>query len=310
MHRTQRSRSSTLWAPRLGRVRTPHRFSKGHGTGNDFVVLPDPDGELDLDEATVAAICDRRFGIGADGVLRVVRTERASQAPDIEVVAAPGAPEWFMDYRNADGSVAAMCGNGIRVYARFLIDRGLAAPGRVEILTRGGVRSVDVPRDGDIAVDMGPPDRDSFPERTAVSLAGRAMAAHGIGMPNPHAVVLVKSLSALPDRIDELDVDHADFPDGANVEFVSVISAAEPAIRLRVVERGVGETLSCGTGACAAAVVAAQVNGLPTDRPMRVEVPGGSLMIEPTAVGSVRMTGPAELVADGTFRPDWIGGRR
>src|SRR5262245_10439805 len=108
------------------------RFAKGHGTGNDFVVLPDNDDRLDLDAELVRALCDRRAGIGADGVLRVVRTRAASG----------GGPSWFMDYRNADGSVAEMCGNGIRVFARYLVDHGLAVGPEVAVATRAGTRVV------------------------------------------------------------------------------------------------------------------------------------------------------------------------
>lgn len=106
------------------------RFVKGHGTENDFVILPDPDGALDLTGPMVAALCDRRAGIGGDGVLRVVRTKA--------VAGLPGDAEWFMDYRNVDGSIAEMCGNGARVFARYLVDSGLAAPGEFDIATRGG----------------------------------------------------------------------------------------------------------------------------------------------------------------------------
>src|SRR4051794_36643942 len=126
------------------------RFVKGHGTRNDFVVLPDLDDELELSDDDVRALCDRRGGIGADGILRVVRTEGTAD---------DGGAPWFMDYRNADGSVAEMCGNGIRVFGRFLVDSGLAEPGRVLVGTRDGVKKLDVPASGDVTVGMGAPQR-------------------------------------------------------------------------------------------------------------------------------------------------------
>ncbi len=279
-------------------------FTKGHGTGNDFVIVSDPDGALDLSANLVRALCDRHFGIGGDGVLRVVRTERATQAPDFSVVAESGGPEWFMDYRNADGSLAQMCGNGIRVFARFLVDRGLARPGRMDIGTRGGIRVVHVPPGGDISVDMGAPD-DSFPDRVRVLLAGRTYEAHGLGMPNPHAVVTMDSLAVLPEQLPEPQVDEVDFPEGVNVEFVEVLEEGR-AIRMRVYERGAAETMSCGTGACAAAVVMARRWGLRAEEPIRVEVAGGSLDISLVPGGSVRMSGPAELVADGRMSAAWL----
>src|ERR1051325_3811085 len=123
------------------------RFVKGHGTENDFVIVPDPDGELEITPERVALICDRRAGIGADGLLRVVRAKAAG---------GDGA-EWFMDYRNSDGSVAEMCGNGVRVFARYLVESGLAEPGEWPLATRSGPRLVTVGREGDVRVDMGPP---------------------------------------------------------------------------------------------------------------------------------------------------------
>lgn len=282
------------------------RFTKGHGTGNDFVVVPDPEGALELTGDHVRALCHRRFGIGGDGVLRVVRTERAAQAPDIDVVAEPGGPEWFMDYRNADGTLAQMCGNGIRVFARYLVDRRLADPGRLHIATRGGVRVVTVPEVGDITVDMGAPVVEGYPQESSIGLAGRHYTARGVGMPNPHAVVLLPSLTDLPADLPapEIDADH--FPDGANVEFVAVLPPDQHRIAMRVYERGSAETLSCGTGACAAAVVAAQAVPELAAGPIRVEVPGGVLTVAFTPGGSVTMTGPAELVADGTVRREWL----
>ncbi|MDQ1305011.1 MAG: diaminopimelate epimerase [Actinomycetota bacterium] len=280
-------------------------FSKGHGTGNDFVLLPDPDGLLDIGTEQVKAVCDRHFGIGADGVLRVVRSERTQEG----AAHGRGAPEWFMDYRNADGSLALMCGNGIRVFARFLVDSGLASPGSHEILTRGGVRRVEVGAGGDIGVDMGAVTREGYHGVVTVTLAGACWSGRGLGMPNPHAVVIVDDLEALPTRLPEPEVGPASmYPDGVNVEFVQVLAsvAGGPAhIRMRVHERGSAETLSCGTGACAAGVVAAERLGLPVDSDIRVEVPGGTLVVARRPGDRVHLAGPAELVADGVIRADW-----
>lgn len=278
-------------------------FAKGHGTGNDFVLLPDPDGELELTAADVARICDRRFGVGGDGVLRVVRTERATTAPDGDVRAYPGAPTWFMDYRNADGSVAEMCGNGIRVFARYLRERGWIAAGRSEIATRGGVKIVEVPDAGDITVDMGPANNDGYPSEVALSVGGRSYVAQPWTMDNPNAVVFVDSLASLPEQLATPELPVAVYPAGANVEFVEI--TGDRSVRMRVVERGVGETLSCGTGACAVAVAVAQKLGVPAGEEMTVAVPGGHLRISITSAGSVLMSGPAEIVAHGQFDERW-----
>jgi len=278
-------------------------FAKGHGTGNDFVLLPDPDGKLDLAASDVARICDRRFGIGGDGVLRVVRTERAAVAPDSDVAAYPGSPMWFMDYRNADGSIAEMCGNGVRVFARYLRQRGWIAAGRQEIATRDGVKVVEVADSGDITVDMGPASSAGFPERVSLRLAGREYVGQPLSLPNPHAVVFLESLAELPATLDTPELPGEVYPDGANVEFVEITGPR--AARMRVVERGVGETLSCGTGACAVAVAVAQRLEVPTGEDLLIMVPGGELRITITAAGSVLMSGPAEIVAHGRFDEHW-----
>jgi diaminopimelate epimerase len=251
-------------------------FVKGQGTENDFVVLPAYDSDLTAD--TVRALCDRRAGIGADGVLRVVRD----------------GDTFFMDYRNADGSIAETCGNGIRVFARYLVTAGLAPAGELDIDTRSGVRHVTVPADGgDITVDMG---RASRLEDAEVSVGSSSWKAVGWSMGNPHLVVL----DAAP--IDELDltvapeVDPASsFPDGVNVELLEPVG--ERHVRMRVHERGVGETRSCGTGACAAAVAAMDAAGERAS--YVVDVPGGRLVVEWREDGTVLMTGPAVLVASG-----------
>jgi diaminopimelate epimerase len=253
------------------------RFVKGHGTENDFVLLPDGDGELDED--LVRALCDRRAGIGADGVLRVERRD--------------GDPAWFMDYRNADGSLAQMCGNGIRVFARYLVDAGLAPAGVLRIGTRAGVRTVDVPPAGDVTVDMGPP---VAPE-AAPFVDGRPGTA--VSMGNPHVVVELPDLDALAalDLTAPPDVRPA-LPEGQNVEFV--VRRGPRHLAMRVHERGVGETRSCGTGVCAAVVaVVAWSDGVGLDEPWRVDVPGGSLAVTWTGAGPVLLSGPAVLVARG-----------
>ena len=268
------------------------RVLKGHGTGNDFVLLPDLDGDLDLTDEMVQALCDRRFGIGADGVLRVVRSA-ACDDPD-----AAGA-EFFMDYRNADGSSAQMCGNGIRVFARFLAEEGLADPAGMDIATRGGVLHVRRLESGEYAVGMGA--ATGMEAIASVMVGNRSYPATGVHVPNPHAVVFVTSVSAAGplDRAPEVSPEHL-FPEGVNVEFVEQIAPGH--VRMRVHERGVGETLSCGTGACAVAWAVRRRGDAPER--IRVDVPGGTLHVEERD-GELDLIGPAVIVADGMLEADW-----
>ncbi len=263
-------------------------FAKGHGTGNDFVVLPDLEATLDLSASTVRALCDRRTGIGADGVLRVVREESM----------------FFMDYRNADGSLAQMCGNGIRVFARYLIDHGLAPAGTVPIATRGGVIEVLCPVEGAIEVAMGVPTVPVARAAPVVTIGERSWAATPVQVPNPHAVVFVDDLAEAGDLREPPEVaPRAVFPDGVNVEFVR--SVADRHIAMRVFERGVGETRSCGTGACAAAWAFGRQQGEPAAGTVRVDVPGGTLHVRESDDGSLVLIGPAVIVAEGTIDPRW-----
>ncbi|MGQ0464297.1 MAG: diaminopimelate epimerase [Sporichthyaceae bacterium] len=277
-------------------------FLKGHGTENDFVLLPDVEGRLKLEAADVAAICDRRAGIGADGILRVVRT--ADEPDAAEWAGQAGEPashpqaEWFMDYRNADGSIAEMCGNGIRVFARYLVDYGLAAPGRFPIATRGGVRIVECGTDGPVTVDMGAAVLPDLGPVT-VRVGDRSWPASAVYMPNPHAVVVVEDVADAGDLLAAPVVEPSTaYPEGVNVEFIRVLDPAH--LQLRVHERGSGETRSCGTGVCAA-VVAAQLSGHLGPGVVDVDVPGGRLQIEVLADGTVLMTGPAVFVASGEW---------
>ncbi|MDQ1648885.1 MAG: diaminopimelate epimerase [Frankiaceae bacterium] len=268
-------------------------FVKGHGTGNDFVVLPDADGLLDLTPALIRRLCDRRFGIGGDGVLRVVRSKHVPEAPGADADAR--LTEWFMDYHNADGSIAEMCGNGVRVYARFLVASGWAQPGELVLATRGGHKTVEVGADGDVRVDMGPPE---VLGSASARFGDREVVGCAVSMGNPHLATRVADVEELR-RLDltaPVVGDPDVFPTGVNLEFV--VEAADSALEMRVHERGVGETLSCGTGACAVAVAAMGAPG-----PAReVRVPGGRLLVEWTE-HSVFLSGPAELVAEG----HWCG---
>lgn len=268
---------------------------KGHGTGNDFILLPDLDGQIELTAEMAADLCDRRFGIGGDGVLRIVRSA-ADDDP-----AATGA-EIFMDYRNSDGSTAQMCGNGIRVFAAYLVEQGLADPSGMDIATRGGVRHVVRRDDGLYDVAMGP--AQEIPGVPSVAVGRMAFPASAIAMPNPHAVVFVGSLDAAGPLDDPPDVSpDGFFPEGVNVEFVQEIAPGH--IAMRAHERGSGETLSCGTGACAAAYVARRRPGAQHDGPTRVDVPGGTLLVDEADDG-MHLIGPAEIVAEGALSPDWV----
>jgi diaminopimelate epimerase len=275
------------------------RFVKGHGTQNDFLVLPDLDGAVQLPAAAVAALCDRHAGIGADGILRVVRAENDPDSKDMA-----GEAEFFMDYRNADGSVAEMCGNGIRVFHQYLLSVGLVEPDAA-VATRGGIRRVRSRGDGNVAVTMGLPrfltDR---PIATAAHSVPRPGAA--LEMPNPHVVVTLDTLdelAALDLRTPPL-VDPP-LPHGQNVEFT--VRVAPHHLQMRVHERGVGETRSCGTGICAAAVAAAADDGTGADgASWRVDVPGGTCTVVWRPDGEVELSGPAVLVAAVDVDDAWL----
>jgi diaminopimelate epimerase len=262
------------------------RFLKGHSTENDFVILPDPDDSLQLTPSLVAALCDRRAGIGADGVLRVVRSKALGRDDDAE---------WFMDYRNADGSVAEMCGNGIRVFARYLVDAGLVAPGELRVATRAGVRGVRLGASGDVTVDMGAPE--VLGEGRAV-LAGRSVAGLRVSMGNPHLACAVGEPVAGLDLTRAPEVDDAVFPDGVNVELYRPLGDGR--VEMRVYERGSGETRSCGTGAVATAVAVAHAEGL-AEGTWEIAVPGGVVTVILDGTTSF-LRGPAVLVAEGDVR--------
>jgi diaminopimelate epimerase len=277
-------------------------FAKGHGTGNDFIVLPNLDGALEVTPQHVRALCDRRRGIGADGVLVVARTVQNSEVADQADIA-----PLFMDYRNSDGSAAQMCGNGMRVFAAYLLENDLIDREPLQIATRGGARRVAVGPDSTVRVDMGAP---TFLDREDIRVAPAAtpqdaLPASGVLMPNPHAVVWVHDLSSAGDlRVAPTVTPAEAYPEGVNVEFVRRISAGH--IQMRVFERGVGETLSCGTGAGAAAVATARAAGNERDGSrMRVEVPGGEVAVTWHADGSVELDGPAQIVARGTIDQRW-----
>jgi len=279
-------------------------FTKGHGTGNDFVVIPDPDGELELTDDQVAVLCDRRFGIGADGILRVVRSTAIDEGSD----AASAGAEWFMDYRNADGSKAEMCGNGIRVFARYLADAGWAGLDDSPVLigTRAGVKSV-IRSDLGFEADLGTWRVE--PDDVLVRARGLGVPRPGLGIDvgNPHIVVALSNA----EELEALELTsrpqlHPEPPRGANIEFVvpsdPLVRDGVGSIRMRVFERGVGETLSCGTGVAAAALAVRHWAGQAAPDRWTVEVPGGTLGVRMLRVRGdlhVLLSGPATLVYSG-----------
>ncbi len=276
------------------------RFTKMHGLGNDFIVADDRDVIWDLEPDAVAWLCDRHFGVGADGLMLV----RPASVPDAD---------HLMLFHNADGSPAEMCGNGIRCFAKFLADRDLVTGDRVRVQTIGGVRTVELIRDdgGSVVsarVDMGEPVLE--PSLIPVDLPGAqvfecpldtpegTVRITAVSMGNPHAVIWVDDVDEAPvGIIGPLVESHPVFPKKTNVEFAQ-LSDEPNTIRLRVWERGVGETLACGTGACAAAVTS--VLSCRTDRTVAVELPGGELEVTWSEAGPVLLAGPAEEVFAGS----------
>jgi len=268
-------------------------FAKGHGTRNDFVLLLDPSGELELSPAHIRFLCDRRVGVGADGILRAVRAEAVPEWDG------PG-DQWFMDYRNADGSIAEMCGNGLRVFLRHLAEQGLVdATERVPVATRAGARTGWFLPDGRVAVTMG---RVQLGEQVEVRLGEQSWPARAVSVGNPHAVSVLRSaqsLSGLELQSAPIAVPAEVFPAGANFEFV--VSSGPGDISMRVYERGVGETASCGTGVVAAAAAAGG------SEHCRVRVRGGELEVDLSGEEAV-LIGPAVIVAHGVVDwPDELG---
>ncbi|MCA5893178.1 diaminopimelate epimerase [Isoptericola sp. NEAU-Y5] len=302
------------------------RFTKGHGTKNDFVLLADTRGDLELGAEQVRLLADRRAGIGGDGVIRLAPTAavaRAGERVADEVLAAEPEAIWFMDYRNADGSVAQMCGNGVRVFAAFAESLGLADlsdGGELALGTRAGVRRVRKDAHGWYAVDMGPwslpggdaAARDGLDAQVLAAGWSTPRPALSVDLGNPHTVV------ALPDEesLAGLDLTVAPRvepvpPEGTNVELVVPLEEVTGAdgrpvgrLRMRVHERGVGETQSCGTGACAAALAVRTwalhgAGDVPVPDVWSVEVPGGEVRVSLLPGGHVELAGPAELVFSG-----------
>ena len=281
----------------------PMRFAKGHGTENDFVILLDPDGSAGLTAALTARLCDRRAGIGADGVLRAVRAAACGIATggEPEPASRGGEPEWFMDYRNADGSVAEMCGNGIRVFARYLARHGLAPGPEFAVATRSGPREVRLGASGEITVEMGSV---AVLGPGGAVIAGQAYPGLRVSVGNPHLACLVDGPVAGLDLSEAPKLDPGEFPEGGNVELVRMTGPAS--VAMRVYERGSGETRSCGTGAVAAATAAAAASGR-GDGTWAVRVPGGDLTVTLEA-GRAWLTGPAVIVAEGELDPAWLAG--
>jgi diaminopimelate epimerase len=270
-------------------------FSKMHGLGNDFVIIDAVRQSVNLSPEEIRLLADRHFGVGCDQVLLV---ERAARAP--------------ADFRyrifNSDGSEAEQCGNGARCFTRFVLDQGLTSKKSLALETRGGMVLTRLEDDGEVTVQMAIPDFDPaavpfVAERAAavyaVEVNGEVIELQVVSMGNPHAVLLVDDVSTAPvQRLGPLLERHERFPRRVNVGFMQVID--DTRIRLRVYERGVGETLACGSGACAA-VAAGRQRGLLAERVL-VELPGGRLSVRWPGPGQpVELTGPATEVYEGTI---------
>lgn len=251
----------------------------GHGTENDFVLIFDPNDELEISPYICAKICNRDSGIGADGLIRIIKKSG----------------DWFMDYRNSDGSIAEMCGNGIRVMARYLVDRGEQSSGIFPIATRDGKKFLSVPAEGDITVNMG--QISHIESDVKVFANGRTWPAYKVEIGNPHAVSFVGDLREIGDlEIEPKANPDSEFPDGVNFEFVTFQPNGE--LAMRVHERGVGETKSCGTGTCAVALAATLASGKKLPAKWIINPPGGRLEVEIDAHSNAILTGPAVLLRE------------
>ena len=265
-------------------MKAPLSATYGHGTENDFVILFDPDDKNNLSSKQTAAICNRESGIGADGLIRIIKRD----------------DKWFMDYRNADGSLAEMCGNGIRVMARYLVDRGHQGSGIFSILTRDGAKYLSADVAGDISVNMG--QVEVIDGEITAANNGKVWSGYNLNIGNPHAVVFVDSLDDVGDLKDPPVVrPKEEYPEGVNVEFVQFLENGE--LAMRVHERGSGETRSCGTGTCAVALAATLKKGMKLPAKWVINPPGGRLVVEIDPHSNATLTGPAVLLKDFDLEP-------
>ncbi|GGA64235.1 diaminopimelate epimerase [Neiella marina] len=273
----------------------PLEFSKMHGLGNDFMVIDNVTQNQYLSPDQIRRLADRNFGVGFDQLL---------------VVEPPYDPDMDFHYRifNADGSEVEQCGNGARCFARFVRIKGLTSKHRIGVSTAKGNILLQVERDGTVSVNMGKPiwqpqdvpfAADELAEHYMLDVAGQQLKVGAVSMGNPHCVTIVDNLKNLDiDTLGPAIEQHSRFPEGVNAGFMQVMNRGH--VRLRVYERGVGETLACGTGACAAVVVGQKFGLL--DKRVKVDLPGGTLQIRCDSDSHpVRMTGPAKHVYDGTI---------
>jgi diaminopimelate epimerase len=260
-------------------MQNPLIATYGHGTHNDFVIIFDPEDHLTISASQVAAMCNRQSGIGADGMIRIIKNDG----------------KWFMDYRNADGSIAEMCGNGIRVMARYLVAKGHQREGIFAIDTRAGIKHLRVPAEDDISVNMGKVYDEA--EEVTASVNGATYQGFNINVGNPHAVVFTENLETLGSlEIAPVVSPASSYPEGVNVEFVELLPNHE--VKMRVHERGSGETQSCGTGTCAVALAATMKSGESLPSRWVIYPPGGRLVVDIDGHSNATLTGPAVLLED------------
>ena len=271
------------------------KFWKYHGIGNDFVLLDNFDGKANKDPAWVTSVCDRRFGIGADGILYLERSDKADAT---------------MSILNSDGSVAEMCGNGIRCVAKHLHDLDIVKKKHMTIDTLAGIKTIECTVTGDqvtdVKVGMGAAELECSkvpmicPGKfidSVLEIAGKKIRGTAVSMGNPHFITFQDFTDEEQEMLAPLIQSHDSFPKGTNVEFVK---SSNGVLTVKVLERGAGWTMACGTGACATAVAAALQGLVPYDREIEVRLPGGSLWIAVAKdLGSVTMRGPAARVFQG-----------
>ncbi len=260
-------------------MQNPVIATYGHGTHNDFVILFDPEDHLTISDSQIAAMCNRQSGIGADGMIRIIKNDG----------------KWFMDYRNADGSIAEMCGNGIRVMARYLVAKGHQREGIFAIDTRAGIKHLRVPAEDDISVNMGKVYDEA--EAVTASVNGATYEGFNINVGNPHAVVFTENLENLGSlEVAPVVSPASSYPEGVNVEFVELLPNHE--VKMRVHERGSGETESCGTGTCAVALAATMKSGESLPSRWVIYPPGGRLVVDIDGHSNATLTGPAVLLEE------------